>query len=200
MTSELKCDINWPDIPAEARVGQIVPQLKRNALISVVKLCNAGCEVHFKHNCCLVLYRGNLIMYGVCCPQLERWLILLKTQHLWHLKNDKKTRRTTFSINNAFHTSSQQQLIEYLHQCFLSPTKTTLLKAIKNDNLLGVPGLTKRAVNKYLPVSTATIKGHGHHTRKNLCSTRTVMNTDNVNHKQDMKLVEDPKVDTEIFC
>ena len=39
-----------------------------------------------------------------------------------------------------------------------SPTESTLIKAIKNDQLLGVPGLTIDAVNKHLPTSTATIK------------------------------------------
>ena len=76
-------------------------------------------------------------------------------------------------INNIYHLSSQQKLIEYLHQCFFSPTKSTLLKAIQHDNLLGIPGLTEHAVKKYLPESTATIKGHLHQTRKNLRSTRS---------------------------
>ena len=200
MTLDLECDIDWPDIPAEAHVGRIVPQLQQHALISMVKLCNAGCEVHFKHNCCLVLYQGNLVMYGVCCLRSKFWLIPLKTQNLCKLKNDIKPNRTTFSINNAVHTSSQQQLIEYLHQCFFSPTKSTILQAIKNDNLLGVPGLTERADNKYLPVSTATIKGHEHHTRKNLRSTKKTKNTANVTHKQDMEPAEDPKAATEMFC
>ena len=108
MTLELECNIDWSDIPAEARVGRTVPQLQRHALISVIRLSNAGCEVHFKHNCCLVLYHRNLIMYGVRCLRSELWLIPLKTKNILKLKNDIKPQRTTFSINNAFHTSSQK--------------------------------------------------------------------------------------------
>ena len=55
---------------------------------------------------------------------------------------------------------------------FFSPTKTTFLKAIKNDQLLGIPGLTETAVTKFLPPSSATIKGHMHRERKNIHSTR----------------------------
>ena len=65
MTSEFEGNINWPGLPPVAQVGRIVPQLKQHALISVVKLCKAGCEVCFKHNCCLILHKGDLIMYGV---------------------------------------------------------------------------------------------------------------------------------------
>ena len=63
-------------------------------------------------------------------------------------------------------------MIDYLHQCFFSPTKTTLLKSIKNDNLLGVPGLTEEAITKFLQPSIATLKGRMHRTRKTLRLTR----------------------------
>ena len=61
----------------------------------------------------------------------------------------------------------------YLHQCLFSPPKSSLLKAIKNDQLLGIPQLTEHAVQKYPPSSTAIIKGHLHRTRQNLQSTKS---------------------------
>ena len=69
MTSSEECDIDWPVLPPEAKSGHILPSLKNHALISVVKLCDAGCEVVFKHNCCLVIYNKKIIMYGVRCPR-----------------------------------------------------------------------------------------------------------------------------------
>ena len=68
--------------------------------------------------------------------------------------------------------TSQVETIKYLNQCFFSPTKTTFLKAIANNQLIGVPGLTKEVVMKYLPPSSATIKGHMHCILKNVRSTR----------------------------
>ena len=86
-----------------------------------------------------------------------------KTQH-----NPLKHDITLFNqqhANSIHHMANQRNLIEYLHQCFFSPPERTLVKAVKNDQLLGVPGFTIKAINKWLPTSTATIKGRMHHTR-----------------------------------
>ena len=53
MEATEECDLDWSALPAEARTGHILKNLKNYALISVVKLCDAGCNVIFKHNCCL---------------------------------------------------------------------------------------------------------------------------------------------------
>ena len=63
--STATCDIDWPFLPRDAQRGHIIPQLKNQALISVVKLCNNGCDVIFWYNCCLVLYKGNIVLYGI---------------------------------------------------------------------------------------------------------------------------------------
>ena len=47
MKSTQECDIDWPMLPIQAKTGRLVPSLKRQALILVVKLCNAGCDVIF---------------------------------------------------------------------------------------------------------------------------------------------------------
>ena len=57
MHSNKECDIYWPMLPPGACIGRLVPTLKQQALISVVKLCNAGCKVIFQHDCCIVMYR-----------------------------------------------------------------------------------------------------------------------------------------------
>ena len=69
MLSTKECNIDWPALPKSARHGHIIPSLKNYVLISVVKLCDAGCQVLFKYDCCLVIYKGKIIMYGVRCPR-----------------------------------------------------------------------------------------------------------------------------------
>ena len=201
MTSTQECDIDWPDLPPAARTGRIVPSLRRQALISVVKLTDAGCDVIFRKNCCIVFHNGNLVLWGVKCPYTKLWLVPLtaKRNRSYHQQRPSKQ----MVMNSMQHITSQKNLIDYLHQCFFSPTKTTLLKAIKNNNLVGVPGLTEENVNKYLKPSVATLKGHLHRTRKNLRSTRAT-------HKQDMNEQilsnldlnphEEPNARCEIFC
>ena len=39
------CDIDWPLIPKSATAAHIVTQLRQQSLLSMVKLCDAGCAV-----------------------------------------------------------------------------------------------------------------------------------------------------------
>ena len=48
----------------------------------------------------------------------------------------------------------------WYHQVLCSPPKITLLKVIKNGQLKTFPGLSYELINKHLPKSTATYKGH----------------------------------------
>ena len=81
--------------------------------------------------------------------------------------------------------------------------KSTLIKAIEHDNILGIPGLTEHAVKKYLPESTATIKGNLHQTRKNIRSTRSrakLITEQENNINDDLKPQENKMVPCELFC
>ena len=69
--------------------------------------------------------------------------------------------------------TSKEEVIKFLHQCLFCPTKSTLLKAIKNNQLTTWPGLTAEAVEKYLPESCpATDKGHTKRQQKGIRSTK----------------------------
>ena len=79
---------------------------------------------------------------------------------------------TRHVANSIHHMANQKNLIGYLRQLFFSQPASTLLKAIKFFQLLGVPGFTPKAITKWLPGSTATIKGHMNRTQNNLCATQ----------------------------
>ena len=56
--------------------------------------------------------------------------------------------------------TSKVRLVQYLHQAAFSPPKATLIKAVHNNPFVTWPGLTVKAVQKYLPESSlATDKG-----------------------------------------
>ena len=42
-----QCNIDWPDLPENAKKAHIIPQLQQQSLLSVLKLCDAGCKVTF---------------------------------------------------------------------------------------------------------------------------------------------------------
>ena len=144
-----------------------------------MKLCEAGCEVSFtKFGIGVeVRYRGQLVLEGSKCLTTGLWMVPLDTtptatttKPVTHpLKQTTKVR----VANNVTDTSSQAELAMYHRQLLGSPPKSTLLKAIKNhSNLFDTfPGLSYELINKHLPLSTATTKGHMIQKRQGLQST-----------------------------
>ena len=45
--STKECDLDLPDLPQEARHGHIIPSLRNHDLVSVTKICDAGCDIIF---------------------------------------------------------------------------------------------------------------------------------------------------------
>jgi hypothetical protein len=66
---------------------------------------------------------------------------------------------------------TKADLVAYLHRCSYSPTTSGWLKAIKNVFFTTWPGLDENIVQKHLPKSVATIKGHQRQQFKNIQST-----------------------------
>ena len=74
---------------------------------------------------------------------------------------------------NVIPTSSKAELAMYYHQILCSPPASTMIKAIKNNQLRSFPGLTIELITKHLPPSTATEKGHMIRTRQGVRSTHS---------------------------
>ena len=77
---------------------------------------------------------------------------------------------------------TKKELAQYLHASLFSPTLSTLVKAINNNHLTTWPGLTQALVERHLPISEATIKGHIAEEKKGLQS--TVRRKHNTTHSQ----------------
>ena len=41
------CKLRLPQVPEKGRFGHVLPGLSRHSLVSVVRLCNAGCEITY---------------------------------------------------------------------------------------------------------------------------------------------------------
>ena len=140
MTSTHVCNIDWPSLPKCATEAHIIPQLKNQSLLSVVKLCDAGCDITFLGNECTIQYNGKTVLEGIKCPRTNLWLVPLDELNI---ERNIKNTIPQQTCNNTYMHTTQTETIKYLHQCFFSPTKTTLLRAIANNQLIGVPVLTK---------------------------------------------------------
>jgi hypothetical protein len=86
--------------------------------------------------------------------------------------NQPTTKLPTEALHNVYEVKTQPELIRYLHAAAGYPTKSTWVKAIKNNQYASWPGLTMEAVSKYFPESDKTHKGHGRKRRSGLRSTK----------------------------
>ena len=76
-SSTHECKLALPQLPAAARFGHILPSLASHSLLSVVKLCNAGCHVSFENITCKVRFRGRLLLSGSKYHRTGLWFVPL---------------------------------------------------------------------------------------------------------------------------
>jgi hypothetical protein len=170
ITSSHTCDLDVATLPPAARDGHILPGLASHSLLSMAKLCDNGCTVLFDSNRCRVQHKQQTIMEGPRDPTTKLWLLPL-------CPNPRPVLTTSSTANPHFgnaaqQTSTKSDLIQYLHAACFSPSPTTWTNAIANNQFTTWPGLTTRAVKRYLPPSLATAKGHLDKNRRNTRSTK----------------------------
>ena len=128
---------------------------------------------------CTVKYRGKVVLRGRKCTKTGLWMVPLDTSNSVPTVPQTSTESAhhVHTIQqyaaNAIPTATRAELAMYYHQCLCSPPKSTLLKAIRNNQLTSFPGLTYELISKHLPPSSATDKGHMVRTRQGTRSTRS---------------------------
>ena len=177
-THEGKIDI--PGLPPAARRAHICPGLTNMSLIGIKTLVDAGCEVLFSKDDCIVLYKGSIVWKGGRQVRSGLWILPLSPDGIeemnklqiqptsWIVTVEQLRKEAEWSVpkrddqlNNVFHTTTKAELIKYLHQAAFSPVKATWKKTIQNGHFTTWPGLTAEAVEKYLPRhSLAKDRGH----------------------------------------
>ncbi|KAL7480670.1 hypothetical protein ACHAW6_006341, partial [Cyclotella cf. meneghiniana] len=172
LRSSHACELDLP-LPKTAKQGYVIPGMKNHSLISVTKLCNAGCKVVFSHDECNIVHNDTIVMQGHKNKQNGLWYIPIKqtiAHTPFHIYNDN-IQPDHHTSNSVYHTTTLAETTQYIHQCLFSPTVETFCKAINNDQLIGFPPITAAQVRRYLPESTATAKGHLRRVRKHTRST-----------------------------
>ena len=159
-----------PNLPKAARKAHIVPGLAHTSLVSVKMLIDAGCFVTYGRN--VIVYHNEKVVWKGPREKLTGlWVLPLKPNMKMPTYLKEKSRN--HAVNNVYQMSSKEEVIKFLHQCLFCPPKSTLLKAIRNNQLAMWPGLTAEAVEKYLPESCpATDKGHMKRQQNGIRSTK----------------------------
>ena len=206
-----ECYLPIPNLPKEAILARIFPQLHSASLLSIGQLCDAGCEATMNERRLNVYLNNELILTGPRNKENKMWEVTFKdTLHpnmpssvSLHpnmpssvcniITNTTSNTHTNQLLNNVYRLTTTSSVIMYLHAVAFFPVKSTWLKAIKKNFYATWPFLTYDAVNKYLPPSPITSRAHIRQEQKNLRSTkvanrvtRTHKNYDiNIQHQDD---------------
>jgi hypothetical protein len=71
------CTLDIPSLPPGACAAHIIPSLALHSLLSIVKMCNAGCTITFTKIGCTIVYCSQTIVCGHKCTQMGLWMIPL---------------------------------------------------------------------------------------------------------------------------
>jgi hypothetical protein len=167
MTSTHDINLLLINIPPKACLAHQLSGFVNN-LLSVVVLCNAGCEVFFPKTGCEVTLDRKTILQGWCDPKNGLWhvmivddcwmtkltirnvarpIIPLSTTPTGHLANSMPSmpfKSNATLANSLYKCSNMGQLTNYYYTCLNYSVKFTLTKAIDRGYLKGWWGLTSQ--------------------------------------------------------
>ena len=145
---------NLPELPPKATHCHVLQSLS-HPLLAISQVCDAGYEAKFDRNSVKITHGTKTIVEGT-----------RNRNGLWVIPTKIPT------ANFTVHDATTRSIVKFLHLSLFSPTKSTLLKAVQLNQLLGWPGLTATAIKKYLQLEEPTIMGHMDQQRKNVRSTK----------------------------
>jgi hypothetical protein len=181
------CNLDIPWLPAEMTAGHIVPGLSHSSLISIRRFCDAGCKVVFDIEECRVYYKGQLVLSGGRDPRTGLWRLPINPKSPNHQENFHgmdlhvpMNQPMNNAAMNVYTIPYRQNQVKYMHQSFFSPPKHTLIKAINNKQLEGIPFMKADMIRKHLSNSPATSKGRLKKPRAGIRSTTPNDKSDDV--------------------
>jgi len=151
--------------------AHVLPDLNQS-LISIGKLCDAGCTATFDAQTVTIHHEHRPILTGTR-QQNGLWLLPMQ-QSLWPRNQQPPIHALPAPAQQAnftMHDAVLRDSIKFLHLTLFSPTKSTLLAAIRNNHFVGWPGLTEHNVKRYLTLQEPTIMGHMDQQRQGTRST-----------------------------
>ena len=154
-----------PALNATSQEAFDLENLKTGTLISLAKLCDDDCIALFTK------YEVNIIKNNQVIITGKR-----ESNGLWSIPLKPASPR--LQANGILHLNkTRQELAMYHHTTLGIPAPSTLLRAIWNGRLIGIPGLTTNLISKHLPPSIATAMGHQYQEATSLLSTRVSVET-----------------------
>lgn len=195
----------WPNIPRRACKGHKLHHLSE-ALASVRRFVESGCDVHFLWDKALIINRTtrDILLEAPFNQTKGLYTIpLVTTSKLPKATQDILQEVPKYAYNitvNNYTIPAVPQMIKFLHAAAGYPVISTWLKAIRKNHFMSWPGLSAETVRRHLLPSPHTGKGHMKTVRqnrhpKNVQGNPTPLQTA---HNVDISIVDTSKLPEEI--
>jgi hypothetical protein len=156
-------DLDIPELNAAASKAHVFPGIAHHYLLSVGQLCDKGYIVTFKQDTVTICNsESSKLLSGPRDVTTGLWRINLKQTNK-HIPDPK--------ANNVYELCITGALVHYLHKALFSPTRSAMLQAVRDGQLITWPGLTEDATNKHLKMTPSTAMVHMNQRRQNIRST-----------------------------
>jgi hypothetical protein len=176
MTSTHTATLNIPTLPPAAGKAHIFPSLTSGSLLSIGQLCDFGCTVNFTNTDMTVYNKEKTkILIGHRDESTGMWRVPLPIPTV--IAPPKKLALANGIIKRDTPVSD---LCQFLHAACFSPTTRTFIDAIRKGFFTTWPGLSVKAIQKYLPQSESTTQGHLDQEKQGTMSTQISTRTNNI--------------------
>ena len=165
MQATHRTTLNIPELSPTGSPAYLFPKLKSANLLSIGQFCDDGCNVNFNKHEATVVKNGKTLLTGIRNNNNGMWETTLPITT--PLQNAPVPFTDAMANGIIKKETTVNDLINFLHAACFSPSTSTWINAIKRNYFLGWPGLTVKAVQKYLSPSPSTSKGHLDQTQKN---------------------------------
>jgi hypothetical protein len=151
LESSRNADLDISELNNAASKAHVFPGMANHSLLSVGQLCYEGYTVTFRRDTVTICdSKKSQILSGPRDLNTGLWRINLKQANS-HIPGPIE--------NNVYELHNTGALVHFWHKSLFSPTKSTMLQAVKDGHLITCPGLTEDAINKHLKLTPATAMG-----------------------------------------
>eukprot|EP00957_Ditylum_brightwellii_P024195 1825035-Ditylum_brightwellii.AAC.1 len=134
------CNVDIPQLPQAAMEGHIVPGLQTHSLLSVSKICDSNCEVHFKKDRCNIIQNNTTILSRPRDPSTTLWKISINPNAEKQINDNTFNQQANLAHNQC--SSTIPECMQFLHLLSFNPKSSSWIKGIKNQQYVTYPNLT----------------------------------------------------------
>ena len=132
MQSTQTGELNFPDLPIDARLVHIFTSLASGSLLSIGQLAEHGCKEHFNKTHVYITKDDRIVLVGHRSKE---------TNGMWEMNMQPITSTpTTYKVNAIMKLPGVADKVNFYIACMFSPTIETICTDIDVGHLQSFPG------------------------------------------------------------